>query len=343
MRIYLSHQSALEYWRYTAKGLWLHGKAQPPRRTTASSLDADIAAANLGKYGFDVSPDSPLHVLVPDGAAVRYSALKVCHVCPKKLPAGSFLEVEEGLVVSSPELCFLQMAASLSLPQLIELGFEFCGTYGIPNERNWIYSDEADVDRITERPAITSAARLSAYIERAGNVRGIDKARIAVRYVVDNSYSPMETKLVLLLCLPVRYGGYGLPLPELNPEIQFGDEARVLSRRTRCFPDIYWRSASFDLEYNGKRSHSGQLKIQDDDARRSALMYEGVDVVVLTARQVYDEAIFAVEAELIAKKIGKRLRLTASGVDKRRSALRRELLGGKGEKGIPSQVAEIPI
>ena len=37
--------------------------------------------------------------------------------------------------MSAPEFCFLQMAGCLSLVQLIQLGFELCGTYAVDPDR----------------------------------------------------------------------------------------------------------------------------------------------------------------------------------------------------------------
>ena len=41
----------------------------------------------------------------------------------------SFMRIEDGLCVSTPEMAFCEMASVLSLERLIALGFELCGTY----------------------------------------------------------------------------------------------------------------------------------------------------------------------------------------------------------------------
>ncbi len=41
----------------------------------------------------------------------------------------SFMRIEDGLYVSTPEMAFCEMASVLSLERLIALGFELCGTY----------------------------------------------------------------------------------------------------------------------------------------------------------------------------------------------------------------------
>ena len=41
----------------------------------------------------------------------------------------SFMQIDDGLYVSTPEMAFCEMASALSLERLIALGFELCGTY----------------------------------------------------------------------------------------------------------------------------------------------------------------------------------------------------------------------
>ncbi|MCL1895345.1 MAG: hypothetical protein FWG03_02225 [Clostridiales bacterium] len=122
-----------------------------------------------------------------------------------------------GLMVSSPEFCFLQMAGQLTLAKLIELGYELCGVYSMPN------ADDKNVPErgFYNRQPLTSIKKLKAFLDSMPGVKGRKKAMRALRYLRDGSASPMETKLAILLTLPYMLGGYGFSLPEMNKRIAY--------------------------------------------------------------------------------------------------------------------------
>ena len=86
-------------------------------------------------------------------------------------PRGSFVRIARNVLASSPELCFVQMASELSLPALIRLGFELCGTYGV--------ATVGKADFRFERP-FTTPARLARFLDKAANMPGTVKARKAL-------------------------------------------------------------------------------------------------------------------------------------------------------------------
>ena len=94
--------------------------------------------------------------------------------------------------MSAPEFCFLQMAGCLSLVQLIQLGFELCGTYALVGERP---------GGSPCRP-VDDEGQASCFCRAVIRARGCKKAARAVRYVQDGAASPMETMLAMMLCLP---------------------------------------------------------------------------------------------------------------------------------------------
>ena len=55
------------------------------------------------------------------------------HLFTGPLPGSSILRASDDVLVSSPELCFFQMASQLPLVKLIELGYELCGSYSLIN------------------------------------------------------------------------------------------------------------------------------------------------------------------------------------------------------------------
>jgi hypothetical protein len=136
--------------------------------------------------------DLPLHVLASDHSLRRSSKNLVPHIWKGPLPQGSIRDTGKGFYVCSPELTFIQMANILSLPKLIELGFMFCGIYTISNEE------------ILPSKPLTTIARLRTFLSKMHRVQGVKKATQALHYIVENSASPMESILTMLLCLPYK-------------------------------------------------------------------------------------------------------------------------------------------
>ncbi|MDE8685724.1 hypothetical protein P0G11_14455, partial [Adlercreutzia rubneri] len=95
----------------------------------------------------------------------------------------TFVKVAPSVLVSSPELLFLQMAKALACGELVALGFELCGCYPL--------SDELSSSLV--RSPLTTPSRLSAFVARARNHDGVQLARRAVRPVMAKSASRMET------------------------------------------------------------------------------------------------------------------------------------------------------
>ena len=109
------------------------------------------------------------------------------------LPGGSFVRVSDGLLLCSPELCFLQMASRVSFLQLVKLGHELCALYTLqPDGRagyervlppTTVRALEATCADAREWPAARSPAKRFGYIAVA-------------------SGSPMETALASFFASP---------------------------------------------------------------------------------------------------------------------------------------------
>ena len=168
MSVFVSHISALQVWSSLKEGAaalalhadprktpcWRTGRPLPQVKVTLRDIQS-IASREIANLAV------PLHVLVPDAASRSRSELAVCHASSSTYPRGSFVRLAEGMLVSSPELCFVQMATKLPLIALVRLGFELCGTYGIPTA--------ARADYGFEHP-FTTVARLGRFIEAAGDM-----------------------------------------------------------------------------------------------------------------------------------------------------------------------------
>lgn len=305
----LSHISALEYWRSVRVGQRSFRPVddagplllEPPRKGTL----AEPGPWWLGR---------PLHALVAQDSCRRASSEVVCHVASGTLPPRSILDSLNGFRVCSPELCFVQMAVSMDLPDLVALGFELCGTYDASN------------GTLRECGPLTSVERLCSYVASLGAVKGKRKAAQALRHVVDGSASPRETILVMLLCLPYRMGGYGIEQPLLNSRIELGRRERRIAGRNHLVGDLYWPDARLDVEYDGG-GHADANLVQKDSMRRDALVASDVTVLTVTNWQIEDGGAMNGIAHTIAERLGKRLRYVDPEFTQASRSLRKKLLG----------------
>jgi len=225
------------------------------------------------------------------------------------------------------------MADELPLIKLIELGLELCGTYSLPIKDEYkpgVERAEA-IDHTTyNHPPLTSAKALKAFLNRMKGVNGQKKAQRALRYITNGSGSPMETILFMLLTLPHKLGGYGLPLPELNKRIDPGKAARhrlIGSGKTYYKCDIFWPKANLAVEYDSKTYHTNEERIIEDAKRRRELDAIGIRVETVTSNQILSITEFEIVARQIARKLGIQLRYSNPQHKEEQHELRRMLLG----------------
>ena len=295
MRLFIGHESALHFWQ-SAWSDSLDLDAQSPVRSLryAANSAQDVQEFPLEKAGFR---DGQIDILVPEANLRCTSLIHKAHVWSGPLAPGSFFEVRPGVYVASPEFAFLQMASILDLPHLVKLGDELCSSYR---------GDDYDVRGFMQVKPRTSVASLARYIDKMAGCKGAKAARYALRFVVGNAASPMETALVMLLCLPKRYGGYGLPLPEMNGVIDLNERAAdmVGKRYFRC--DLLWARFRVAIEYDSDMFHTGKEKIANDSVRRNVLGFMGINVITVTRSQLYSASGMQSIAEQLAKAMRKR-------------------------------------
>lgn len=308
MELFISHRSALEYWRLHGNTLGSSLRRQYRRKLPASP--PDTSSLHSGKT---LGLSLPLNVMVANPDARRVSRITRPHVYRGPVPDSSFIPVADGLVVSSPEFCFLQMACVLSLIELIELGFELCGAYSLSETS--IVSEHPDSTKkgFYNRPPLTNIKKLRAFVARMAGARGYKRASRALRHITDGSASPMETILVMLLSLPYKQGGYGLPIPELNARIIPAKSARRSASKIYYSCDLFWPDVNVAAEYDSDMFHTGAERISSDSRRRNTLASIGILVITVTNQQIRSIVEFGKIAHLLAASMGKRLRYKKQG------------------------------
>lgn len=319
MKTLLSHRTALSYWRYHFP---LDSELGAPAHVSCAeecaARRADVLNSVPEEY---TNPGSPTDVLIFSDSQRRRSDDVLCHAWYTALPSNAFYRVRD-LYVSSPEFVFLQMATYLPLEHLIALGCELCGQYVQPS-KSFIFPGAPGEIPGRMHP-LTSVDEIRVFLESVGKAKGKAKARRALKYVIDDSRSPMETMVYMLLCLPVMLGGYGLPKPEMNAVINLDEEARAVARRRFCRGDLCWPENKLDIEYHGD-VHVGASQMRSDVGRELGIEHMGWRVITVTSPQVLDEQQFETVAKETASCLKKRLRTRALEASVQRGILRSEL------------------
>lgn len=382
---FMSHITSLSITR-TAKDRLEHGSRPSSAFPHAGFIPTKGDVMTIMQRG--VTYSLPLDLMVSDAGERRNNKFVTCHVAYDTYPQGSFIKVSEGMYVSSPELCFLQLAEIHDEIDLVLLGNELCGTFVLPGpqegdpgtltvaldgscsmvnetgavfhyksleeavEANWnarsgmkstegatsFASNESRDSRTPLRPStrrqgfllrpepITSVARIARYIGKCDGMRGVKRARRALRYMVDDAASPMESCLAVRLVLPNVLGGYNLPKMEMNREIVVPDGVGDRPGKSYRVCDLLWPQQRVAVEYDSTAHHVGAARIARDSARRGELKYAGIDVATITAPQFFDFAAFDGQVRMIEKLLGHRRASRAKDVEQRRRELHRRIV-----------------
>jgi len=213
------------------------------------------------------------------------------------------------------------MAADLPLLKLIELGYELCGSYSLPVGKSVNLNPVSKVDgsfseaelkaaaqRQYNKASLTNIKELRNFAPRMKGAKGYKNAKRALQYIINGSASPMETILVMMLTLPHKLGGYGLPNPEMNKRIEIGKAAKHRPDRAFYKCDLIWEKAAVAVEYDSDMFHTGADRIAGDSMKRFDMSVLGIEPISLTIRQIQNAVEFDVFAKLIAARLGKQLR-----------------------------------
>lgn len=314
MKLVLSHDTALSHLRaHRERG---RERLAPARIYTLDDCACSLRQVESFSLPFLVDNERLLHVLVPSREKMHRSKTHICHVMMGDVPRGAFCKIGDGVYVASAELLFVEMASKLTFVELILLGLELCGTYTLHSDG----SGNAE-----GCPAATNKRQLSSFVERAQGMRGAAMARRAIRWVVDRSNSPMESALMLFLCLPVRMGGYAFRLPDLNPSMNLGKKAaRMLDHDSmRC--DLHWVKERVAIEYNSSQEHLNPNAAAQDARRANTLRYKEVDLITVTPQMIVDHVQFDGVVKQLAKALGVRMDSRKLLYSKARRELRDQL------------------
>lgn len=260
--------------------------------------------------------EEPIHVLV---GTPNCRAGKACrpHVCEGFLPGSALLRLDGDVAVCSPELALVQEARrEKSEVALLELAWELCGSY---RTRRTGMPPAYDVE------PLTNVRALRGFVARNPSLGGARKVARILAYLADGSASARETKLALVMGLPLAKGGYGLGIPRMNFEVEAAARARAIAGRRSFRCDLCWPEAKLDVEYQSRESHEGELSRIRDSRRANALATMGWTVIGVTGDELDSLAATDAIAEAIRLRLGKRARTAVADHHARKLGLRRRL------------------
>lgn len=257
----------------------------------------------------------PVHILVSAKTGARRRNDIVCHRCAGGLPPRSLIRLNDDVLVASPALTFMQLAAERSesgaaydIEQLGQIGLELCGTYLIDTSWDGLTNTDS---------ALTSVRQILRLLDAAKGMSGRTRGREALDLVCDGSNSPMESVLYALLAWPRRLGGYALGPAALNH--------RVVTQAGVRHIDVAFPERRVGLEYKGRRYHSIE-RAGRDDRRQNKLVGSGWTILNVWYEDLVQHNLFDQLIEDVAHAMGVRLRIRSKSFDSRRWLLRERLL-----------------
>lgn len=283
----------------------------------------------------------PVDLAVPTQGSRSNGASARFHVWGGVLPARSLLRPQADLLVFGPELAVIQLCSSQGkLDALLdahaeavhaeaevvaELGVgdkpvidhplhwerirrlvaatlvasEFAGTYRLGGEKGVGYN-------VRPLMSVDSLERAAAEV---GDSQGTRRARRVSRLMVEDSASPMETVLALMLSLPCDFGGFGLEKPRLNHPIDVSAYNGGVSDRDVVTPDFLWACQKVALEYDSEEFHAalGDGRSRRDATRTNILAALGYRTLRATPQMIRSLPGLELLARQIAAALGETL------------------------------------
>lgn len=293
MGLCLGYGSALRYW-LTKRG----DEALPEAATAGAFRQAEATSALVKEGALPFAPERgrPLHLVVCNQALKHVVKDAQVHACQVELPNGSFYRLAGGNIVSSPELTFLQMAASSNLWELIEIGNYLCSTFSIGDEGRGYTGSRGQLMSLEQLDLFLSA--LPPY------ARGVRKARRAASEVVELTASPMESQLALHYSLAPDQGGRGPFVISANQVIQIDEHAQRLLSSGYLVGDLFLPEYKSDLEFDSEEFHTGKYRLDHTQARRNVLEAMQIKTISATYGQMDTMSNFDDFTWLLEKRLG---------------------------------------
>lgn len=223
-----------------------HCDLQAPDRTPYARWSKKRLTAFLAERNIPTGAQRTLAIAVPSRESrLQLACVKNTVFGPATLPAGAFVSLGDGAAISSPELLFAEMARSMTEAGHLMLGHELCG--GFVRDPD----DPLNGNALMEVPPVTSVSRIAGFLSQLKNFRGLDKALQTLDLLADNAWSPTESVVATLACLPAVSFGYELAPVILNERHYAPAGLRASAEKASRVPDIMFGKTGVGINYDG--------------------------------------------------------------------------------------------
>lgn len=274
------------------------------------------------KLSMIVKQNAKIDILVKNRNQFYASKTYRMHLVSKHIPKNSYWKISEKIALTNPELTIIHMSNSLNYIELSLLCMEFCGTYSINNLQPQVLQ--------TNIKPITSISKILKYVDKYSKInkwaRGIKKLRFVLKYVKDNSSSPMESRLFLKLCGPKNLGLYGCKNFTLNTSVPLSKKSKRICGQSIVVPDISNKSYKIAIEYDSAQFHESTIQGQKDKRRRDALVNDGWKVFTIVPAQINNPYTFDIIARQILKSANQDYRIRIKNFENKRNTIFKSLL-----------------
>ena len=306
--IILSHESAYSFWMRTDESF---GNVPSRQKAVLEPSSARDLKHSLAELKYDPRVFGRLHLLTSNRGVASSKGNIWYHCCSVELPPSAYLRISDNVYVCAPWFCLAQLARTCSKAQLILRITDLCGIYAI-------HPETGALPRRSHKIATVEVLRTQLLAHR--EIQGAKAVLDALPYAAQDSRSPRESVTTLMLCLPYRYGGFGLPRPKLNEDIVPKSRAALMGQDW-FEGDLCWPNAKIIIEYAGREYHQDNER---DNRRRNDLEVLGWQVFFVFDSTLRNEQEFEKLARKIAIKLGHRVQIPA-GWHERHLQLRSEL------------------
>jgi hypothetical protein len=180
------------------------------------------------------------------------------------------------------------MARSVPETKLAEIGMNLCAQY---------YLDPVSSAIGTRAANLTTVEKLRSFATSVKGMHGSAKALRAIRWVLDNSASPFETKMKLQLCQPLWTGGLALPFTAMNYMVKIDQRTKLSSQHSYSI-DLANPELLIGVEYDGEEYHRNTSA---DKRRRNELAALGWTIFPIEKEVLQDPVLTEKTALQIAK------------------------------------------
>lgn len=199
-------------------------------------------------------------------------------------PKNSFIELEEKIYIPCPELLFYQLSQILNFSHLMLAGLELCGNYSLvdniescnPYEIQPVLNKESLLKYLNNLQTINSHAQ------------SIRKANCAAKYLEENSFSPLESRLYIMLCSPRYLGGFGITNMKFNKKVSLSNKATKILGHKCVYPDLCNKNLKIAIEYDSEKFHDNTAQNIKDKLRINALQSDGWRVFSFVKTNTYN-------------------------------------------------------